>query len=149
MKRMLVLLTLAAALLAMPAQAPAATQAAWKGVVVAKDAARGTVAIASANGSVRTIRVAQSRTLRIGNRLNLRGAVLPDGTVQATSLAIAGRARTTRLKAVVVRHQSAQKRLLVSAGGSTFVLRNARAARASGDRIEATVNVEAGTAQAI
>ena len=127
MKRILVLLTLAAALLAVPAQAPAATQGAWKGVVVAKDAARGTVAIASANGSVRTIRVAQSRTLRIGNRLNLRGAALADGTVQATSLAVAGRARTTRLKAVVVRHQSAQKRLLVSAGGSTFVLRNARA----------------------
>lgn len=159
MKRILVLLTLATALLAVPAQAPAATQGAWKGVVVEKDVARGTVAIASANGSVRTIRVAQSRTLRIGHRLNLRGAALADGTVKASSLAVAGLARTTRLKAVVVRHQAAQKRLLVSAGGSTFVLRNARAARAlaaaggsglrAGDRIEATVNVAGGTAQAI
>ena len=159
MKRILVLLTLAAALLAVPAQAPAATPGtAWKGVVVAKDVARGTVAIASATGSVRTVRLANSRAIRIGQRLSLRGVALADGTVKASSLAVAGRARTTRLKAVVVRNQRAQKRLLVSAGGSTFALRNGRAARAlasaadsgprPGDRIDATVSVVGGTAQA-
>lgn len=158
MKRILVLFALAAALPAVPAQAPAAAQGAWKGVVVAKDAARGTVAIASTNGSVRTIRVAKSRRLRIGQRLSVRGAALADGTIKSSSLAVAGRARTTRLKAVVVSNQMTQKRLLVSAGGSTFALRNARAARTlasaagsgprPGDRIDATVSVAAGMAQA-
>ena len=42
MKRTLVLLTLAAALLALPATAHAATAPAWKGVVVAKDVKRDT-----------------------------------------------------------------------------------------------------------
>lgn len=158
MRPFLVLLTLAAALLAVPAQAPAVTHGSvWKGVVVAKDVARGTVAIASVTGSVQTIRVAKSRTLRIGQRLLLRGTVLVDGTVEASSLAIAGRARTTRLKAVVVSNQRAHKRLVISAGGSTFALRNGRGTRAlasaadsgprPGDRIDATVSVAGGTAQ--
>jgi len=160
MKRFLILLTLVAALLAVPAQAPAAAHVStWKGVVVAKDVGRGTVAIASATGSVQTIRVAESRTLRIGQRLRLRGTALADGTVEASSLAVAGHARTTRLKAVVVSNQRAHDRLLVSAGRSTFALRIGRATRAlasvadsgprPGDRIDATVSVAGGTAQAI
>lgn len=158
MKRTLVLLTLAAALLAAPSLASAAPATAWKGVVVAKDVKRGTVVTASANGTVRTARSAKARTLKIGQRLDVRGVALADGTFNALAVKIAGRAKTTRMKAVVVRNQRAQKRLLVSAGGSTFALSRGKAARTlaavsqaglqPGDQINATVNVVAGAAQA-
>jgi hypothetical protein len=158
MKRTLVLLTLAAALLAVPATASAAPATAWKGIVVAKDVKRGTVVTASANGTVRTARTAKTRTLKIGQRLAVRGAALADGTFKALSVRLAGRAKTTRLKAVVVRNQKAQRRLLVSAGGSTFALTQRRARRTlasvsdgspqPGAQITATVNVAAGTLQA-
>lgn len=156
MKRTLVLLALATALLAAPAQASAAPVS-WKGVVVAKDAKRGTLAIASANGTVRTARLAKASRFGIGRRLDLRGVALADGTFKAVAVRRAGRAKTTLLKAVVVRNDGARKRLLVSAGGSTFALARGKArtlAAASaagpqpGDQISATVNVASGAAQA-
>jgi hypothetical protein len=156
MKRMLVLLSLITALLAAAAPASAAPTA-WKGVVVAKDAKRGTVVTASANGTVRTTRSPKARAFTIGQRLDVRANALADGTFKAVSVKAAGRARTARLKAVVVRNQKAQKRLLVSAGGSTFALtRKATRTLASvsdtapkpGDQITATVSVATGTAQA-
>jgi len=156
MRRTLTLFAVAAGLLA--AAAPASAATAWKGVVVAKDAQRGTVVTASANGAVRTTRSAKVASLKLGQRLAVTGNRLADGTFKAASLKVTGRAKTARVKAVVVSWQKSQRRLLVSAGGSTFALtRNAKARTLSsvtetgpqpGDQIAATVSVTTGTAQA-
>ncbi len=158
MKRTLVLLALAAGLLAAAAPAVAAPAAAWKGIVVAKDAQRGTVVTASANGVARTIRTPKSRILRLGQRLDVRATALADGTFKAVGVKVSGRAKTARMKAVVIRNQRSQQRLLVSAGGSTFALARGGKARTvasvvengpqSGDRINATVDVTGTTPHA-
>jgi hypothetical protein len=157
MKRTLVLLALAAGLLAVATPAEAAPSTAWKGVVVAKDVKRGTVVTAAASGAVRTARTPKARSLKIGQRLQLRGTALADGTFKAVAVKADGRARSAKLKAVVVRWQKAQKRLLVSAGGSTFALsRKATRTLASsfenaprpGDQITATVNLTTSALQA-
>jgi hypothetical protein len=152
MKRMLVLLVAATGLLV--AASPASAATAWKGVVVAKDAKRGTVVTASAGGVVRTARSPQARTFKIGQRLDVRGAALADGTFKAGTVKANGRAKTAKVKAVVVRWQKAQKRLLVTAGGSTFAL-SRKATRTlssssehgpqAGDQITATVNLTTAT----
>lgn len=156
MKRILTIFALAAGLLV--AAAPASAATAWKGVVVAKDAQRGTVVTASANGAVRTARSPKAASLKIGQRLAVTGTRLADGTFKAASVKATGRAKTVRVKAVVVRWQKAQRRLLVSAGGSTFALKRSAKARTlasatetaplPGDQITATVSVATGTAQA-
>ena len=127
MKRMLVSLIAVVGLLVAASSASAAT--AWEGVVVAKDAKRGTVVTASAGGVVRTTRSPKARALRIGQRLDVRGTALADGTFEAATVKANGRAKTAKVKVVVVRWQKAQRRLLVSAGGSTFALRARRPAR--------------------
>lgn len=152
MKRILVLLTVVAGLLA--AATPASAATVWKGVVVAKDNGRSAVVTASANGHVRTARSPKARGLRIGQRIAVTGTKLADGTFRASALRVTGRAKTARVKAVVVRYQLAQRRLLVSAGGSTFALpRRSQRALAStsaetpvpGDQVVATVSVATGT----
>lgn len=155
MRRMLVLLAAAAGL---AVAASPASAAAWKGVVIAKDTGRNAVVTASAGGVVRTARSPKARSLRIGQRLAVSGTNLADGTYKAVSIRITGRAKSARVKAVVVRYQRAQKRLLVSAGGSTFALPRRKGARAlasaseevpkPGDQIVATVSVASGTLQA-
>lgn len=156
MSRILLFLSLTAALVA--AAPAAAAPTAWKGVVVAKDVKRGTVVTASANGVVRTTRSPKARSLKLGQRLDVRASALADGTFKALSVKASGRAKTARVKAVVVRYQKAQRRLLVSAGGSTFALSRARAARTlsstsetsprAGDQIAATVSLTGTTPQA-
>ena len=156
-KRLTLLLTLLLALAA-AGQAAAAPATAWKGVVVAKDVKRGTVVTASATGTARTVRTAKARSLALGQRLDVRGTALADGTFAAVSVRASGRAKATRLKAVVVRNQAAQRRLIVSAGGSTFALRRAKGVRAlasvtrsglrAGDRISASVTVTPGSLEA-
>ncbi len=156
MRRTLTLFALAAGLLA--AAAPASAATAWKGVVVAKDSQRGTVVTASANGAVRTTRSTKAASLKVGQRLAVTGSRLADGTFKAASIKVTGRAKTARVKAVVVSWQKAQRRLLVSAGGSTFALTRSSKARTlssvvetgpqPGDQIAATVSVTTGTPQA-
>jgi hypothetical protein len=156
-KRFTLLLVLVAALAA-AGQASAAPATAWKGVIVAKDVKRGTLVTASADGTARTVRSAKARTLTLGQRLDVRAARLSDGTFKVVTLKATGRVKTTRLKAVVVRNQRAQHRLLVSAGGSTFSLgrkasiRSFASASASGlqagDRIQASVTVTPGSVHA-
>jgi hypothetical protein len=156
MKRLTLVLALVAALAAV-GQASAAPATAWKGVVVAKDVKRGTVVTTSADGTARTVRSAKARTLTLGRRLDVRATRLADGTFKVVTLKATGRVKTTRLKAVVVRNQRAQHRLLVSAGGSTFVLGRKASARTlasvssglqAGDRIQASVTVTPGAVQA-
>lgn len=155
MKRMLVFLAVAAGLLA--AAAPASAATAWKGIVVAKDNGRSAVVTASPNGVVRTARSPKARSLKIGQRLTISGTKLADGTFRAATLRVSGRAKSARMKAVVVRYRKAERRMLVSAGGSTFALprRSAKRTLASaseslvaGDQIVATVTIASGVAQA-
>lgn len=156
MRRTLLLVALAAAALATAGTA-AAAGASWNGVIVAKDNGRSAIVTASANGVVRTARSPRARGLRIGQRVAVAGRPLADGTFSAASVRVTGRASTARLKAVVVRTQTA-RRLLVSAGGSTFALprraalRTLAAARTAepqpGTQIVATVSLASGTPQA-
>lgn len=153
MRRILVLLTLVAGLFAAAVPAQAA-DAGWRGVVVAKDNKRSALVTASANGTVRTVRSPKARSVQIGQRVQVSGSRLADGTFKAAALRVTGRVARARLKAVVVRYQRAQGRLLVSAGGSTFALPRARSVRAlasaagsapaAGDRIVAAVDVSGG-----
>lgn len=155
MKRILILL---AALAAVTAAAAPARAAGFTGVVVAKDDARRAVVTASANGTVRTTRSPKARSLRIGQRLQVTGARLADGTYRAASIRVSGRTAKVKVRAVVVHNQRAQRRLVVSAGGSTFALSHRSAARvtasrsggspAAGDEVVATVALASGTAQA-
>jgi hypothetical protein len=112
---------------------------------------------ASAGGVVRTTRSPKAHTLRIGQRLDVRGTALADGTFEAATVKVNGRAKTAKVKAVVVRWQKAQKQLLVSAGGSTFVLSrkatrtlssSAEHAPRAGDQITATIDLTTATPSA-
>lgn len=154
MKRLLLLLAVlgGAAVLAGPAAAAATTG--WQGVVVAKDQQRHALVTASAGGVVRTVRVspARVRAAAVGHRVGVRAARLADGTFQATSVRKLGVASKARVRAVLVRYQRAASRYLVSAGGSVFELRKARAARSlssshepkPGEKIDTTVTVQSG-----
>jgi hypothetical protein len=121
MKRFLLLLTTAAAVLAaaLPATAGAAT---FRGAVVAKDAARKALVTASRDGTVRTVRLHTGfARFRVGGLVAVRGAKLPDGTFSAAAVRRVGRARGTHVNGTVV--QRLAKQLVVSAGGSVFALR--------------------------
>src|SRR5262245_48475975 len=103
----------------------AAGAATFKGSVVGRDAKRGAIAVAAANGSVHTVRVAHLRSL--GARVTVRAARRSDGTFRATHVATSGRASHARVHGVVVR--SVASRTFLSAGGSVFSVRGAKAMR--------------------
>jgi hypothetical protein len=92
------------------------------GVVVAKDAARRSVALAT-RGDVHTVRTARFGALKLGQRVAVAGATLGDGTFSARRVRVGGRAKQVRFRAVVVRHEPAKRRLIVSAGGTVFAFR--------------------------
>jgi len=121
MKRLLLVLaaTAAALVVVFPATAGAAN---FRGVVIAKDAARKAVVTASADGTVRTVRLHLGfKRLRVGLRVSVRGAQLPDGTFSAAAVRRLGRARHAHVRATVVKRLGA--RLALAAGGSVFALR--------------------------
>jgi hypothetical protein len=92
------------------------------GVVVAKDAARRSVAVAT-RGDVRTVRTARFGALKLGQRVAATGVTLGDGTFSARTVRASGRAKQVRFRAVVVRNEAANHRLIVSAGGTVFAFR--------------------------
>ncbi len=92
------------------------------GVVVAKDPARQALGVAS-RGQVRTVRTARFARVAVGQRLLATGSSLADGSFSARTLRVSGRAKHVRFGAVVVRHEAAKSRLIVSAGGLAFPLR--------------------------
>jgi hypothetical protein len=150
MRRFLLLLTTAAAGLAvvLPATAGAAT---FHGAVVAKDAARKALVTASRDGTVRTVRLRTGfARFRIGGLVSVRAASLPDGTFSAAEVRRVGRARGTHLRGTVV--QRLAKRLVVSAGGSVLALRVTGRQLASdggglqpGDKVECNVRFRRGS----
>jgi hypothetical protein len=118
MKRILLILALAAAVLAVPA-----TAAAFSGVVVAKNPARHAVVVASRGGIVRTLRATPKRyrALRVGERLVFSAKRLHDGTFRAGTLRARGVARHVFIRATVVRQRAS--RYLLSAGGTLISVR--------------------------
>ena len=87
---------------ALPAQAGAARLA---GVVVAKESQRGTVVLASARGVGTTVRISSTRA-KAGDRVEISGRRLRDGTFFATALAVRSHTRSALIRGVVVRQLS-------------------------------------------
>jgi hypothetical protein len=80
--------------------------------------------------------------------LRVRARERADGTFDAIAVSNDGRAKTARVKVVVVRNQHAERRLLVSAAGSTFSLRRDDNLLRAGDRIAASVAISPTSVQA-
>jgi hypothetical protein len=112
----------AVAALAAVALPGAAMAGQLSGVVVAKDAARRSVALAT-RGDVQTVRTTRFGALKLGQRVTVAGATLGDGMFSARRVRVGGRAKQVRFRAVVVRHERAKRRLIVSAGGTVFAFR--------------------------
>jgi hypothetical protein len=132
----------------------ASTATSWTGVVVAKDPARKAVVTASAEGTVRTLRVASLARFAVGQRLLVRAGKLRDGSFRSHVTKVAGRASRTKLRGTVVRHQPALRRYLLSAGSSVLSVRVAavrRTASASargpraGDQVVMSLSLTSGT----
>jgi hypothetical protein len=143
MKRILLVLGLVAAVLAVPA-----TAAAFTGVVVAKNPARHAVVIASHGGIVRTVRTTPKRfrALHAGQRLVFSAKRLHDGTFRGGTLRARGAARHVFIRATVVRQRAS--RYLLSAGGTLISVRttsrrfdSATGQHRPGDIVGATVRV--------
>lgn len=144
MKRMLLFLAAASVVLSVPA-----TASAFRGVAVAKDAARHSVVVASKGGLVRTVRApGRAGSVRLGHRLVFSARRLSDGTFRASSLRASGNARHAVIRGVVVRNQRRLHRLLISAGGTVFAVRapargfaSSHRGPRSGDRVEVRVTI--------
>jgi hypothetical protein len=121
MKRVFLLAAAALAALAFALPATAGTTA-FRGVVIAKKAGRHAFVTASKNGVVRTVRARGAfKRIRVGRRVAVQAAALPDGTFAASSVKLLGKARRAHFRATVVAKRG--MRLFVSAGGSVFALR--------------------------
>jgi hypothetical protein len=154
MKRALLLLAagIAALAFALPATAGTVT---FRGVVVAKDAARKSIVTVSRNGSVRTIRTAgKLKKIQIGRIVAVQAASLPDGTFALSKLRPLGRANRAHVRATLASVKGAT--LALSAGGSVFSLRVRKGKTGAatstgfrpGDRIDAKALVKRGSLQA-
>src|SRR6187551_2575348 len=150
MKRLLFLLAVTAAAIAVPSTALAA-----RGVALTKDQARHAVVVATKSGAVRTVRApGRLGVVRAGHRVVYTARRLSDGTFRARSLHTAGRVSRATFRGVVVRNQRRLHRLLISAGGSVFGVRapsrgflSNRGPR-SGDRVEVRVRLTGNGLQA-
>jgi len=116
MRRVLIAAMFVVAAAAFPSWSAAAT---LKGVVVARSAARSTLAVASAQGTVRTLHVA--RLVRAGSRVEVAATRRADGTFMSSRVAVTGRARHARIRGLVVGRTA--RRLLLSAGQSMIAVR--------------------------
>jgi hypothetical protein len=143
MKRILLVVGLVAAVLAVPA-----TASAFSGVVLVKNPARHAVVIASRGGVVRTVRATPKRyrQLHAGERLVFSAKRLHDGTFRAGTLRVRGAARHVFMRGTVVRQRAS--RYLLSAGGTLIGVRVSSHAFASaagrhrpGDIVGGTVRV--------
>ena len=93
--------------------------------MVAKDPARKAVITASQGGVVRAVRApAKVRTLRIGQRVAVCALPLADGTFRSQRIKVAGRAAKATIRGVLVKRDRANRRYLVSAGGSVLPIRS-------------------------
>ncbi len=129
MSKFIALTALAGALLIPAGAAQAATATTLHGVVVAKQAARHVLVVASPRGKVTTARVTarQLRATRIGSRVTIAGTKLGDGSLHATRVGKAGRVTKAHLRVTVIKAHA--HKLLVAGGGSAFTIRLTRGTR--------------------
>jgi hypothetical protein len=151
------LLPVAAALVALAAFPAAANAAPLSGVVIAKDAKRHALVIASTS-DVATVRLAKRAVARarLGARVAMPGAAkLPDGTFSARLVRALGRSSHVRFSAVLVKETP--HGVVLSAGHSVFALRYRNAGRMSmfrgsglepGDRLMCDADIGRGGLQA-
>jgi hypothetical protein len=149
MRKALVLAVALGALVAVPA----ASAGSLSGVVVAKDAKRKAVVVVSGR-SVRTVRAgARFARVRVGQRVAATVRKRADGTYDAGALRATGRAKKVRFGAVVVKHERALRRLILSGGGSVFAIRVGAGGRSTasasggglqaGDRVQIDAHISA------
>ena len=93
---------LAVAAFLLVAGSATAAPATVKGVVVAKHMRKHTVVLAGAKGLGVTVRVAPRR-VRLGDRVNVVGKRLRDGTIRASRLHVVSHVKKARIRAVVVK----------------------------------------------
>jgi hypothetical protein len=99
--------------------ASAAPQA-IRGVVVAKRVHSGTIVVATGRkGLALTVHVAP-RSVRLGQRVSVIGTRLQNGTVRASHLRILSRAKTTRIRGMVVKRLA--HAMLVASGRSVLTI---------------------------
>ena len=118
MRTRLILLFAVLAAAVVPAAAHAASPT-FTGVVVAKEANRGTLVVATQSGVARTVH-ARLAAARLGDRIRVGGVKLSDGTVRASSLRVLGHVRSATVQGVVIRRLA--NRTLVSTGGSVIAI---------------------------
>jgi hypothetical protein len=108
----------AAVAIAIPAQANAGS---FMGVVLAKQSHRHALVLARASGAGLTVRT--SARARLGDRLEVRGLRLRDGTVRVARLNVRSHTRHAVFRGVVVRQL--RRSTLVSTGGSVIRIHHA------------------------
>jgi len=141
-------LTLAAIAVALitPALAHGATM---RATVVAKQAKRHALVVATRHGDVMSARVSlrQLHNTRVGTRLTLVSRRLADGSLHVVRMRALGKAARAHIHVVVVKARA--RRLLVAGGGTAFALGLSRRTRVlasaapmhPGDEIDATVDL--------
>ncbi|HVB18688.1 MAG TPA: hypothetical protein VNE22_00215 [Acidimicrobiales bacterium] len=125
-----------------------------RGVVVARDATRHTLAVSSGAQRVSTLRLASSGAVNkvaLGSNVIAKTSKLADGTFHVVSLTNHGVMRHTKFRATVVR--AASSRLTLSAGGSVFTVAGAKrsshdssgsaSSSTTGDVVEVSVSIGA------
>jgi hypothetical protein len=145
MRRALLLATATAALVA----APNAVAGSFTGVTVAKDSKR-KAAVVVTGRTARTVRLGRSfASVRLGQRVAVTASRRADGTYTAGRFRALGRVTRAKFGAVVVKHDKARARVILSAGGSVFAVANRGRSMASasgnglnaGDRVLASVRL--------
>lgn len=136
MKRLVLLLIVAAALLA-----PSAAFA--SGVVLKVQ--RATHLVAVTNGKTKVNLVHTAAKLRVGQRVTVSGRTLRNGTLAASSIRVVGRAHTVHFRGLLLKKSGTQ--FVLSAGGAVVAVhRGARATASASDtgpQPGATVDVTA------
>ncbi len=111
----LILSTVAAAAVAYPAGAGAAV---FKGTVVERQASRHVIVVVSASGAARTVHTTSAA--RAGAVVSVSASARPDGTFNASRVAIVGRVHRAKLHGVVL--SSAAGLTFLSAGRSVVLV---------------------------
>jgi hypothetical protein len=137
MKRLVLFLIVSAALLA-----PSAALA--SGVVLKVQRAAHLVAVT--NGKTKVNLVHTAAKLRVGQRVNLSGRTLRNGTLAASSIKVVGRARTVHFRGLLLKKSGT--RMVLSAGGAIIsvkrgAVRSTSSANDTGPQPGATVDVTA------
>jgi hypothetical protein len=137
MKRLVLFLIVAAALLA--------PSAALAGGVVLK-VQKATHLVAVTNGKTKVSLVHTAAKLRVGQRVDLKGRTLRNGTVAVSSIRVIGRAKTVRFRGLLLKKSGTA--MVLSAGGAIVSVhrhatRTTASANDTGPQPGATVDVTA------